>query len=189
MLLMLAKMSFANQSYYEVLGVALPYEVVLDQTKEKLGLNGHAVVNLWGGKAFLAALYTPEIEKRAQMLLVNDEPLAMNYYFLRDDISGEMFSKYLIESILVNNGGWDSKKIDKNRLMELKQATDISFNAGDTLTFYYSPKNGVLMLVNGKVLQHWPGAKSFYNMLLRTWVGPYPPSRGFKRAILNFPTN
>lgn len=188
-LLSFAKPVFASESYTEVLGVVLPYQLTLMQTNEKLNLNGHSAVTLWGSKAYVAALYTQENEKKAEMLLVNDEPLAMMFYFVRDDITPQMFSKFLTESILVNNGGWDDKKLDKVRVMELKQAIDRTFNAGDTLGFYYSPQNGVLMIVNGEVHRHWPHAKSFMNMLLRTWIGPYPPTRGFKRAILNFPTN
>ncbi len=184
-LLSLTKPLFA----LEVLGVDLPYQMTMVQSKEVLTLNGHAVVNLWGTKAYLGALYTPYNEKRAEMLLANDDPLAMMFYFVRDDITPQMLSKSLTESILVNNGGWDDKKLDKARIMELKDAIDRTFNAGDTLGFYYSPDNGVFMMVNGEVHRHWPHAKSFFNMLLRTWIGPYPPSRGFKRAILNFPTN
>ncbi|MGD9591559.1 MAG: chalcone isomerase family protein [Candidatus Berkiella sp.] len=180
---------FAGQSFTDVLGVSLPYQLTLAQTNEQLSLNGHSIATLWGTQAYVAALYTTHNEKRSEMLLVNDDPLAMVYYFVRDDISAKMLSKALIESILVNNGGWDDKKLDKTRMMELKDAIDRTFNAGDTLGFYYSPNNGVLMMINGEVYRHWPHAKSFFNMLLRTWVGPYPPSRGFKRAILNFPTN
>lgn len=189
LLLGLVKPVFSSQSYTEVLGVSLPYQLKLEQTNEMLNLNGHSAVNVWGSKAFVAALYTSQNEKKAEMLLVNDEPVAMMFYFVRDDITPQMLSKYLTESILVNNGGWNDKKLDKAKVMELKQAIDRTFNAGDTLGFYYSPQNGVLMIVNGEVHRNWSHGKSFFNMLLRTWIGPYPPTRGFKRAILNFPTN
>lgn len=175
----------AAESFTQVLGVSLPYELQQD----KLTLNGHAVATLWGTQAFVAALYTPQNEKRAEMLILNDQPLAMMYYFVRDDISAQMLSQALTEAILINNGGWENKKLDKTRLLELKEAIDRTYNAGDTLGFYYSPTQGVTMMVNGQAYKHWPHAKSFYNMLLRTWIGPYPPSRAFKKAILNFPVN
>ncbi|MBS0286643.1 MAG: chalcone isomerase family protein [Proteobacteria bacterium] len=191
--LLLSCFCFANvvfaDSVTEVLGVSLPYELNIGTPQEKLTLNGHAVATLWGTQAFVGALYTPQNEKRAEMLILNDQPLLMMYYFVRDDISAQMLSQALTEAILINSGGWEDKKLDKARLLELKAAIDRSYNAGDTLGFYYSPTNGVTMIVNGKETKHWPHAKSFYNMLLRTWIGPYPPTRAFKRAILNFPVN
>ncbi len=171
----------------EVLGVSLAYQITLPTSNEKLDLNGHAVVSNWGEQAYVAALYTIKNEKRAEMLLVNDQPMAMLYYFVHDDISAQMLITMLTESISVNNSDSENKQLVA-RIVELKQALNRNFNAGDTLAFYYSPNNGLSMMINSEMVQHWPHAKSFFNMLLRTWVGPYPPSRGFKRAILNFPT-
>lgn len=179
----------AVESYVEILGVQLPHSVILDKTKEKVFLNGHAVMTMWGGEAYVGALYTPQVEKRAEMLLLNDEPLAMLFYFVQDDITPEMISKLFTETIIVNNGGWDNIKIDKTRILELKEALQRKLNAGDELAFYYSPQNGILMELNGDIIAHWPHAKSFFNMILRIWIGPYPPTRAFKRAILNFPIN
>ncbi|MBI2792001.1 MAG: chalcone isomerase family protein [Gammaproteobacteria bacterium] len=189
LLLTIAKTSFAgtNETFAEVLGVSLPYKIDLEKTKEQLYLNGHAVVSMWGSEAYVAALYTSHVEKRAEMLLMNDEPIAMLFYFVQDDITAEMISETFTEAILVNNGGWNNKKLDRTRIIELKEAFKKTLNAGDELAFYYSPQNGVLMQINGHDIAYWPHAKSFFNMLLRMWVGPYPPSRSFKRAILNFP--
>ncbi|MBN9289132.1 MAG: hypothetical protein BGO43_14460 [Gammaproteobacteria bacterium 39-13] len=180
---------FAIEHFVETLGVSLPNQLNLAKTQESVYLNGHAVAQAWGQPAYVAALYTPYIEKRAEMLSVNDEPLAMVFYFIRDDVTADMLRKLFTESILVNNGGWDNQRLDRKRILELQNLLNRTFNAGDVLAFHYSPKNGVLMIVNSEVEHHWPHAKSFFNMLLRMWVGPYPPSRGFKRAILNFPAN
>jgi hypothetical protein len=182
-----ASLAATSESFVEVLGVSLPYKIDVEKTNEKLYLNGHAIVSLWGSEAYVAALYTPHVEKRPEMLLMNDEPLAMLFYFVQDDISSEMISKMFTEAILVNNGGWDNKRLDRTRIIELKESFKRTLNAGDELAFYYTPQNGVLMQINGEDVAHWPHAKSFFNMLLRMWVGPYPPSRSFKRAILNFP--
>lgn len=178
---------FAVESFVDILGVSLPNQINLEQTHEALYLNGYSVATMWGEKTYVAALYTPHIEKKAEMLIINDEPLAMVFYFIQDDISPDMIKKLFTENILVNNGGWDNKRLDKKRILELQQLFNRTYNAGDILAFHYSPKNGVLMIMNSKVQHHWPHAKTFFNMLLRMWVGPYPPSRQFKRAILNFP--
>lgn len=179
----------AHAALIENLGIELPRAVALAQTQDKLKLNGYAVRTLWGEEVYIGALYTLEIEKRTEMLLVNDDPMAMIYYFIKDDVLPNMLKEMFIESILINNSDWASRELDKKRLLELQETLKTTLNAGDILEIQYSPQNGVLLILNGKVLQQWPHAKTFFNMILRTWVGPYPPTRAFKRAILNFPIN
>lgn len=177
----------AKESYIELLGVSLPNQMILENTKEKVILNGYAVCNRWGKEIYVGALYTNAIEKRAEMLLLNDNPMAMVFFFVEDDITLQMLMDAFSESIAINNNDSQSKEVDKKRLLELREHLIDTLNAGDVLAFQYSPKYGVTMLVNNKVRYHWPYAKNFFNMLLRMWVGPYPVSRNFKRAILNFP--
>jgi protein TonB len=178
----------AKESYIDLLGVSLPNQMILENTKEKVILNGYAVCNRWGKQVYVGALYTNAIEKRAEMLLLNDNPMAMVFFFVEDDITHEMLMEAFTESIMINNDDAENKRVDKKRLLELKENLLDTLNAGDVLAFQYSPQYGVTMLVNGKIRHHWPLAKNFFNMLLRMWIGPYPISRNFKRAILNFPT-
>lgn len=188
LLMLTSKVAFAKESYIDLLGVSLPNQMILENTKEKVILNGYAVCNRWGKEIYVGALYTNAIEKRAEMLLLNDNPMAMVFFFVQDDITHQMLMEAFSESIAINNDDTpQSKQVDKKRLLELQENLIDTLNAGDVLAFQYSPKYGVTMLVNGKVRYHWPYAKNFFNMLLRMWVGPYPVSRNFKRAILNFP--
>ncbi|MCS5710903.1 chalcone isomerase family protein [Candidatus Berkiella aquae] len=178
----------ARESYIELLGVSLPNQMILENTKEKVILNGYAICSRWGKEIYVGALYTDAIEKRAEMLLLNDSPMAMVFFFVEDDISRSMLMDAFAEAIMINNVENDKNPIDK-RLTELQEHLAETLNAGDTLAFQYSPQYGVTMLLNGKISYHWPYAKNFFNTLLRMWVGPYPISRNFKRAILNFPVS
>ena|GEM_PF-2722690 len=187
-LLLLNSSAFTKESYIELLGVSLPNQMILENTKEKLHLNGYAVYKRWGKEVYVGALYTNANEKRPEMLLLNDDPMAMVFFFVEDDITHEMLMEAFTESIMINNGEAADKRVDKKRLQELKENLIDTLHAGDILAFQYSPQYGVTMLVNGKIHHHWPYAKNFFNMLLRMWVGPYPVSWNFKRAILNFPT-
>ncbi|MGE3319808.1 MAG: chalcone isomerase family protein [Candidatus Berkiella sp.] len=181
-------LAMAKESYIELLGVSLPNQMILENTKEKVSLNGYAVCRRWGKQVYVGALYTNAIEKRPEMLLLNDKPMAMVFFFVEDDISHSMIMEAFTESIMINNDDAENKRVDKKRLIELQDNLGEMFNAGDILAFQYSPQYGTTMLVNGKVRYYWPYAKNFFNMLLRMWIGPYPVSRNFKRAILNFPT-
>lgn len=181
-------LAVAKESYIELLGVSLPNQMILENTKEKVILNGYAVCKLWGKEVYVGALYTNAIEKRGEMLLLNDKPMAMVFFFVEDDITHDMLMEAFTESIMINNDDAEKRRLDKKRLKELQDNFSDTFNAGDILAFQYTPQYGVTMLVNGNARHHWPFAKNFFNMLLRMWVGPYPVSRNFKRAILNFPT-
>lgn len=172
----------------ELLGVKLPDKIVLQDSKESVILNGYAVNTMWGEEIYVAALYTPKIEKKAQMLLLNDQPMAMMFYFVQDDLTPEMLIQAITESIMVNNYENRTKQFDQTRLLELQNQWLMTINAGDILSFQYTPQNGtVSMLLNGQLQYQWTHAKTFFNMLLKTWIGPHPPTREFKRAILDFP--
>lgn len=182
-------LALAKESYVELLGVSLPNQMILENTKEKVILNGYAVCKRWGKEIYVGALYTDAIEKRAEMLLLNDNSMAMVFFFVEDDISRQMLMGAFTEGIMINNAEMDKKPLDVKRLTELQAHLPDTLNAGDTLAFQYSPQYGLTMFLNGKASYHWPYAKTFFNMLLRMWIGSYPVSRSFKRAILNFPVN
>jgi len=164
----------------ELWGVLLPPSISLAQTKEQVILNGYAICSAWGEKAYVGALYTEEIEDKVLPLLLNDIPMAMVFYFVQDDISADMLKRMFSEGIFINNTQREEK-----RLSELQTCFTEDVNAGDVLAFHYSPQQGVLFLLNNKVVMHWPYGKSFFNMILRMWIGDYPPTCTFKQRILD----
>ncbi|HRE32345.1 MAG TPA: chalcone isomerase family protein, partial [Candidatus Berkiella sp.] len=113
------------------------------------------ICNRWGKEIYVGALYTENIEKRPEMLLLNDSPMAMVFFFVEDDISRSMLVEAFAESIMINNVENDKNPIDK-RLTELQDHLAETLNAGDTLAFQYSPQYGLTMLLNGKICYHWP---------------------------------
>lgn len=169
-----------------ILGVSLPYKITLPSEKDLLR-NGYAVVNLLGKPGYVGALYTSKHEKNPEAMILDNEAVSMIYYFVQDDVDSEVVVQSLVDGILLNNKELIEKKIEENKIKQLSNLINKPFNAGDMLTFRYSPKKGLTVLRNDEVLVNWPYGKSFFNMLLRTWVGKYPPSRAFKRAVLNFP--
>jgi hypothetical protein len=176
----------AQESFMTILGVPIPNQYVLKESGETLNLNGHAVRKYQGQEMYVAALYTDHIEKKPEMLLINDDPMAMVFFFVQDDVSDREIREIFVEHIVINNKD-HGIFVDKNRLLELTKAIDQTLHAGDILIFQYSPKTGLTLLINDQVKYQWPHAKTFFNMILRMWIGPFPPSRSFKRAILNFP--
>lgn len=179
---------FAEEIRNEILGVKLPNSLVLKEAKEKIWLKGYGVESNWGntkGNAvYVAALYTENIKENAQMLLLNDKASAMFFYFVKDDIASAALRNYFTEAIWVNNKHWNKGIMNNAPIDELQACLKEGVNAGDVLAFYYSPQKGLTLLRNDQETCHWADAKAFYNMLLGIWIGPYPPSRAFKEAIL-----
>lgn len=171
----------------EILGVNIPNEIVLAKSEKKLILNGYAVRTLTGQKSYVAALYLPNIEKRPEMILLNDDPSSMQLFFLQDDFDPEEFLNLLTEAVILNTPDEKKRKAEEEKLIALKAAFKQSINAGDVLVLDYSPSFGLRVSLNKKQLIAWPQAKLFYNMILKTWIGSRPPSTAFKQAILNFP--
>jgi hypothetical protein len=177
----------AQENGLALLGSPLPNAISLENTPHKVLLNGYGVSYDGGEPLYVGALYTFKVEKKSQMLLLTDEPMAMIFYFVRDDISGQLFSQVFTESILLNNGGWNNIQFDKARILELQALLKQHLNAGDSLAFQYTAESDFILILNGKILHRWTHAKTLFNAVLRMWIGNYPPSRDFKRAILNFP--
>lgn len=176
---------YAEEGNVNILGVALPYKLA---TKDKpLLRNGYAVVNLLGKPGYVGVLYSSTHEKNPENLILSNQPASMMYYFVQDDIAAEIVFRSILEGIVLNNKELIEKKIEEEKMRQLSDLITQPFNAGDVLIFKFSPTTGLTILRNDEILVNWVYGKSFFNMLLRTWIGKFPPSRAFKRAILNFP--
>jgi hypothetical protein len=183
-----AQPTLATENFMQKIGVNLSKEMKLKGTNESLVLNGYALYHRWGDDVYLGALYTTKVEKRAKILLLNNEPIAMVFYFLQDDVNPQLLNHIFTESIVNNNPLINKRPYDLQRLLELKGLLNHSFNAGDVLVFAYSPTTQSLAFtVNGVEKYQWKTGKSFMNVLLNIWLGQFPPRHEFKRAILNFP--
>lgn len=177
--------SIASENSISILGIKLPNKIIMGNSTQALTLNGYALYSAWGEQIYLGALYTEYREHNPNRLLLNDAPMAMAFYFLSDNITPQMLNQLFTEDILVNSRhSKKNPKIEKARLLELQANIIRNFHKGDALLFYCTPTHEVEMRLNHELLFRWPYAKSFFNMLLKMWIGPHPPSRDFKQAIL-----
>lgn len=172
-----------SQEPIHLLGVNIPRHLTINH-QDTLQLNGYGIGTIEKVPYYVGALYATSQQTTANGLLSADYPLVMRYYFVKDDIDAELLKLMMIESILINNSGWESQEFVQQQLQALQMALADEINAGDVLTFYYSPVQGTFLLLNEKVLHHWPHARNFFNMLLKTWIGDFPPNREFKKGIL-----
>jgi hypothetical protein len=168
----------------DFLGVLIPKQIQLNQARETVSLQGYAAKLINGEPFYVGAFFSSKPEKRPSMLLLSDSPMAMICYIVQDDVNPDIIRRIFTEEILVNNPGWESETLNKSRLVELQSVFQNTYNAGDILGFEYSSSGELVFTINGGVLKSWPNGRTLFNALLRTWIGPYPPSREFKEAIL-----
>lgn len=169
----------------DFLGVDIPKQIELIQPpREKLELQGYSIHLIDTEPFYVGALFTPKPEKKSEMLLLNDMSMAMIYYFVQENLTPEFVKTKFTEELLINNPDWDKNPVNKQRLMELQTLLDREYKVGDTLAFEYSAGDYLTVVVNGSIKGQWENGRSFYNAILRTWIGAYPPSREFKDAIL-----
>lgn len=184
MALICCQKNFAATDHVDFLGVLIPKQMVLKQSHDKVNLQGYSANLISGEPVYVGAFFTSKPEKKSSMLLLSDTPMAMVCYIIQDDLTAERFKMIFTEEMLVNNPGWDNETFNKNRLIEFQSIFTGTFNAGDIIAFEYASDGELTITVNGDIAKSWTNGRSLFNAILKTWIGPYPPTRNFKDAIL-----
>jgi hypothetical protein len=161
----------------ELAGVSMPDSTqVADQD---LVLNGMGLRKKSIVKVYVAGLYLAEKSSDAKAILDSDSArrLAMDF---RYGVSAEKLC-----------GGWDDglENNTSNASDELKAkfATLCEYmedvEKGDTMVYTYVPGKGTEVSVKDAVKGEIAG-KDFADALWACWIGPEPPSAGFKKGLL-----
>jgi len=158
-----------------------------DTTKvagKELVLNGAGVRSKFIVKVYAAGLYLQEKEATVEGVLKADGPRRMRLVMLRDVTSDDFGNAFM--SGLNNN-------VDKND--KTKITTQISkfgeifaqFDAlkkGDVLDLDWTPGAGTQCLLNGKKVGDLIPDLTFYNSVLRIWLGEKPADSSLKPKLL-----
>jgi hypothetical protein len=150
---------------------------------QALVLNGAGVRTKWFFKVYVAALYLPQKQAAADMVIADEHPQRIAMYMLRDLGSKKLYGAFN-EAIQANHNGVELKAMKA----QLKQMADI-FNdigeakQGDVITLDYQPASGTQISLNGKVFGNIEGA-AFKRALLKIWLGNKPAQDDLKKAML-----
>ncbi len=148
-----------------------------------LVLNGAGVRTKWFVKVYVAALYLPQKQTSADMVIAAEHPQRVAMHMLRDLGSKKLYGAFS-EAIQANHDGAELKAMKA----QLKQMADI-FNEigeakqGDIITLDYRPAGGTQIGLNGKVYGTIAGAV-FKRALLKIWLGNKPVQDDLKKAML-----
>lgn len=148
-----------------------------------LDINGMAIHTELGKDQYIAALYLEELSQDVRGVLLSDQRKRMEIKVVTKRLLSRKFKRQWIEGIAINAGNNELKKHAQN-LADFNNMLKVKLVQNDTLTIERTFRRGVEVSIN-RVLLGSIQDKTFFDLLLRTWIGPVPPSTEFKRALLS----
>ncbi|WP_229411259.1 MULTISPECIES: chalcone isomerase family protein [unclassified Massilia] len=158
-----------------------------DTTKvagKDLKLNGAGMRTKLIIKVYAAGLYLPEKKSAVAEILKQDGPRRMTLQMARD-ISSEDFGKAFMDGLNENVDKAEKQRIvaQIGKFGEMFANVD-GLKKGDVLHIDWIPSTGTQIELNGrKLIENVPDI-TFYNALLRIWLGDHPVDRSLKPALL-----
>ncbi|MGI9295288.1 MAG: TonB family protein, partial [Pseudomonadales bacterium] len=153
-----------------------------------LSLNGLAVHSQLRAEIYMGAVYAEVGSSHEQMLLDSDQNKRMELRVLAKRWSARGFAEYWNQALIINNNEQDLKKFAR----EIRQFTSAirgKLIPGDKIVIDYHVNQHTRLSVDGvQLMSVNKDPLQFFQLLLRCWVGPRPPSSEFKNDILNLPT-
>ena len=147
-----------------------------------LDLNGVAIHNELGEDQFIAALYLENLSSDSKTILLSNQRKRMEIKVLANRLLSRRFKRLWIEGIAINANNDDLKKHAQN-LADFSNMLKIQLVKNDTLTIERTFRRGVEVSINGLLLGTI-NDDSFFDIILRTWIGPVPLSTTLKTELL-----
>ena len=149
-----------------------------------LKLNGAGMRTKFVVKVYAAGLYLSEKSKAVADILKQDGPRRVTLQMARD-VSSEDFGKAFMDGLNDNVDKAEKQKIvaQIGKFGEMFAGVD-GLKKGDVLHIDWIPGSGTVCELNGKKLIDNVPDITFYNALLRIWLGDKPVDRSLKSALL-----
>lgn len=144
-------------------------------------LNGVATHAELGKEQFIAGLYTTTPTNSSVSLLTSNEPKKLQVRVLTEQLSSRRFKRMWIEGMAINSSPAELERHAKN-MANFSNMVKIKMIAGDVFTVARS-LDSVDVFVNDTLLGQIEDT-SFFDLLLRTWIGPVPLSSDFRKDLL-----
>lgn len=144
-------------------------------------LNGVAVYTELGSEKFIAGLYTSRLSSSADAILAESNEKRIELRVLDERLSNRRFKRMWIEGIAINSGSSDLEKHAENmatfsNMLKVKLKRGDIFRVDRTL-------DKIIVSVDGVTLGEIADT-SFFDMLLKTWIGYVPLSSDFRDNLL-----
>ena len=144
-------------------------------------LNGVATHTELSQEQFIAGLYTSTLATERNDILLKDEDKRMQVRVTADSITPRRFRRMWIEGMAINASSSELEKHSEN-MAAFSNMLRVRLAAGDIFTVDRTASE-VSVIINGTTLGTI-NDPSFFDLLLRTWIGPVPLSSDFRDSLL-----
>ena len=149
--------------------------------KAELQLNGSAIYEDLGKQQFVAALFVEDLSNNANSIQLQQSPKRMEVRII-NDYSKRRWLNLWMQSISINNDR-ESFSGSAQEVIDIMRAPRSAPKRGDVIEYLFDPDQGTSVRFNGtELITNYP--PDVFNILLRTWIGPIPPSTAFKDQLL-----
>lgn len=174
--------AFTSAGAAEISGVKLPDTVKV--AGKELALNGYGIRTKFFVKVYAAGLYLPQKESTVPGILKADGPRRMQLVMMRDTTS-EQFGDAFMAGLNNNVDKTEKSKIvgQISKFGEMFAMLE-SLKKGDTLNLDWIPGVGTQCELNGKKIGEVTPDITFYNAVLKIWLGEKPVDSALKPKLL-----
>lgn len=146
-------------------------------------LNGLALEQQFNKDRYIAAVYSDTLASSASALLDNNTNRQLEVRVVAESLSARRFRNQWMEGIAINNPG-NTLTSQADNMVTFANLFTGRFYKGDQLTVAFDGVSGTTSVsLNGVALGEIQD-RTFFNTLLRAWVGSVPPSSDFRDGLL-----
>lgn len=152
---------------------------------KELKLNGLGMRTKFIVKVYAAGLYLQEKKKDVAQVLNAEGPRRVTLVMMRD-ISSDDFGQAFMSGLNANVDKTEKTKIVSqiSKFGEMFATIDGGLKKGDVLHIDWIPGTGTVNELNGKKVGETVPDVTFYNAILRIWLGDKPVDASLKPALL-----
>lgn len=144
-------------------------------------LNGVATHTELGKDQFIAGLFLSSLSVSARDVLISNEEKRLQVRVLAPALSSRRFQRMWIEGMAINSSPAELEKHAENLAM-FSNFLKVKMIQGDIFSIDRN-NAGVKVAINGTIIGEVKDPY-FFDLLLRTWIGPVPLSSGFRTDLL-----
>ncbi|WKD49240.1 TonB family protein [Microbulbifer spongiae] len=147
-------------------------------------LNGLAVEKQFNKDLYIAAVYSETLTDETAILLDSNAPRRLEVRIIASSLPARRFRNQWMEGIAINNRS-DTLSSQSESMLTFANLFKGRFLRGDRLAIEFAADTGVTRVVLNGITLGEIGDPDFYNTLLLAWIGPVPPSTGFRDGLLS----
>ena len=144
-------------------------------------INGVAIHSELGQESFIGALYTTTFASQARDILIAQEEKQIQVRVLAKRISSRRFKRMWIEGLAINASAGELETQSRN-MAKFSNMLKVTLVKGDIFSVQRTATS-VKVAINGAPLGEIEDI-GFFDLLLRTWIGPVPLSSEFRSNLL-----